>query len=288
MGHKIHPNAPRLGYIHDWQSKWFSLREMPALIGEDYKIRDLVNTRFKRAAVSWVGIERAGAFLRVNIHTARPGVVIGKKGADIEALRTDIEKLTGRKSYVNVMEIKEPELDANLVAEAVAIQIERRINHRRAIRRALERSRAAGALGIKIHVSGRLGGNEIARSEWQREGRVPLHTFSADIDYGFREAETQMGRIGVKCWIFKKQYFAKSPAELVKQLRREAPPPPQTPEGGAAPAAPAGEAPAVVPAAVEGVSVADMPIEPMPESVLEMPAETEQDFEQQENTDADA
>lgn len=221
MGQKVHPRAVRLGYIQDWQSKWFSFRDMPVLIGEDYQIRQLVQHRFQRAAVSWVGIERAGAFLRVNIHTARPGVVIGKKGVDIEALRAAIEKLTGRNSYVNVMEIKEPELDAGLVAEAVAVQIERRINHRRAMRRAIERTRGAGALGIKIQVAGRLGGGEYARTQWQRQGRVPLHTFSADIDYGFREARTQMGLIGVKVWIFKKQYFAKSPYEIIKQMRRE-------------------------------------------------------------------
>ncbi len=219
MGHKIHPKSVRLGYIQDWESKWFSLREMPALIGEDFKIRRLIRERFRMAAVSWVAIERAGAFLRVNIHTARPGVVIGKKGVDIEGIRTDIEALTGRKTFVNVIEIKEPELDPRLVAEAIAFQLEKRIAHRRAIRRAMERTMGSGALGIKVMVAGRLGGNEIARREWQREGRVPLHTFSADIDYGFIEANTSMGRIGVKVWIFRRQLFAKSPNELLKQLK---------------------------------------------------------------------
>ncbi|MBI4051213.1 MAG: 30S ribosomal protein S3 [Elusimicrobia bacterium] len=220
MGQKIHPRGIRLGYIQDWESKWFSLREMPALIKEDYQIRSLVKERFRSGAVSWVGIERAGSYLRVNIHTARPGVIIGKKGVDIEGLRTTIEQLTGRKSFINVMEIKEPELDARLVAEAIALQIERRVNHRRAIRRAMERTMQSGALGIKVKVSGRLGGAEIARKEWLREGRIPLHTFSADIDYGLTEAKTTMGRIGVKVWIFKKQYFTKSPKELLQEIRK--------------------------------------------------------------------
>jgi len=248
MGQKIHPKSVRLGYVQEWESKWFSLKDMPALIGEDYKIRHLVRERFRLAAVSWVGIERAGSYLRVNIHTARPGVVIGKRGADIESLRAQIEKLTSRKTFINVVEIKEPELDARLVAESIAMQLERRIAHRRAMRRAMERTMQAGALGIKIEIKGRIGGAEIARREWNREGRVPLHTFSADIDYGIVEARTMMGLIGVKVWIFKKQFFAKSPNELLKELRAEgrmieAPPVP-----AAAPAA-ASAAPAQAPAA---------------------------------------
>ncbi|MEK7657411.1 MAG: 30S ribosomal protein S3 [Elusimicrobiota bacterium] len=221
MGNKIHPRSVRLGYIQDWESKWFSLRDMPALIGEDFKIRRLVRDRFRLAAVSWVGIERAGSYLRVNIHTARPGVVIGKRGADIEAIRTQIEGLTNRKTFINVMEIKEPELDAHLVAEAIAMQLERRIAHRRAIKRAIERTMQAGALGIKVEVKGRLGGSEIARREWLREGRVPLHTFCADIDYGLVEGHTTMGLIGVKVWIFKKQFFAKSPKDLLNLAKKE-------------------------------------------------------------------
>ena len=220
MGQKIHPKSVRLGYIQDWESKWFSPREIPALIGEDFKIRNLVKTRFRTAAVSWVGIERAGSYLRVNIHTARPGVVIGKKGVDIESLRSAIEGITSRKTFINVMEIKEPELDARLVAEAIALQLEKRIAHRRAIKRAMERTMQAGALGIKVQAGGRLGGSEIARREWQREGRVPLHTFCADIDYGTAEAHTMMGLIGVKCWIFKKQLFAKSMKELLAAAKK--------------------------------------------------------------------
>ncbi|MBI4422684.1 MAG: 30S ribosomal protein S3, partial [Elusimicrobia bacterium] len=154
------------------------------------------------------------------IHTARPGVVIGKKGVDIESLRTAIEGITSRKTFINVMEIKEPELDARLVAEAIALQLEKRIAHRRAIKRAIERTMQAGALGVKVAVGGRLNGSEIARREWQREGRVPLHTFCADIDYGTAEAHTTAGLIGVKCWIFKKQLFARSMKELLAAAKK--------------------------------------------------------------------
>jgi small subunit ribosomal protein S3 len=222
MGHKIHPKSVRLGYIQDWESKWFSTRDMPALIGEDFKIRSLIKERFRLAAVSWVGIERAGSYLRVNIHTARPGVVIGKRGADIEGVRTKIEKLTSRKTFINVLEIKQPELDARLVGEAIAMQLERRINHRRAIRRGIERTMQAGALGVKVQVKGRLNGAEIARREWNLQGSVPLHTFSADIDYGLTEAYTTMGQIGIKVWIYKKQFFAKSAKELREQAEKQA------------------------------------------------------------------
>ncbi|HBL15687.1 MAG: 30S ribosomal protein S3 [Elusimicrobia bacterium GWA2_69_24] len=262
MGQKIHPKSVRLGYIQDWESKWFSLRDMPSLIGEDHKIREEIRRRFRMAAVSWVGIERAGTYLRVNIHTARPGVVIGKRGADIEAVRNEIEKLTKRKTFINVMEIKEPELDARLVGEAIAMQLERRIAHRRAIRRALERTMQAGALGVKVEVKGRLGGAEIARREWARKGRVPLHTFCADIDYGLTEAHTNMGLIGIKVWIFRKTYFAKSPKELLKEaeaLGQLAPMP--APEA----AAPAPVAVVAAPPAPAAVRRGDEKPEKMPE-----------------------
>ena len=215
MGQKCHPKSVRLGYTADWESRWFSLKDMPELIGEDYRIRAIIGEAFPQAAVRGVAIERAGSYLRVNIHTARPGVVIGKRGADIEATKDKIEKLTARKAYVNVVEIKEPELEAPLVARAIAAQLEKRVAHRRAMRRAMERSIEAGALGIKVMVSGRLNGAEIARREWAREGRVPLHTYSADIDYGTAEARTTAGAIGVKVWIFRKQHFVKSAKELL-------------------------------------------------------------------------
>lgn len=220
MGHKVHPKSLRLGYVQDWRSKWFSLRNMPEYIGEDFHIRSLIKDKFPMAAVSWVGLERAGSFLKVNIHTARPGLVIGKKGSDIEALKKDIESLTKNKVFVNVIEIKQPEIDAQLVAEAIAFQLEKRAHYASAIKRAMARAMASRALGIKIMVSGRLGGTEIARREWKREGRIPLHTFCADIDYGFSESSTISGKIGVKVWIFKKLHFAKSPSEIISELRK--------------------------------------------------------------------
>lgn len=220
MGHKVHPKSFRLGYVQDWESRWFAPRNMPALIREDHAIRGLVRERFRQAFVSWVGIERAGSYLRVNVHTARPGLVIGKKGADIEALRTSLEALTGNRTFVNVVEIKSPETDARLVAESIAMQLEKRAHYASALRRAIERGMSAGALGIKIMVSGRLGGAEIARREWKREGRIPLHTLCADIDYGTAEAYTAMGQIGVKVWIFKKLHFARSPREIIADIRK--------------------------------------------------------------------
>ena len=208
MGHKIHPRSIRLGYIQDWRSKWFAPKNMPALIMEDFQVRKLIDDKFKMAAVSYVGIERAGAFLRVNIHTARPGVVIGKKGADIEALRKEIEAKTGSKTFVNVIEIKNPETDAQLVAQNIAMQLEKRAHYGAAIKKAIEKALSGKALGIKIMVSGRLGGAEIARTEWNREGRVPLHTLCADFVYGLTEANTISGKIGIKVWIFMRTHFA--------------------------------------------------------------------------------
>lgn len=220
MGQKIHPKGLRLGYIQDWQSRWFSPKKMPELIGEDFEIRRIVMERFHLASVSWVDIERAGAYLKVTIHTARPGVVIGRKGADIENLKRDVERLTKRKVFINVSEIKIPELDPRLVGQSIAQQLEKRISFKRAIKRSMERTMGSGALGIKVMASGRLGGAEIARREWFHKGRMPLGTISADIDYGLTEALTSMGKIGIKVWIFKKLFFAKTPRELREQLQK--------------------------------------------------------------------
>jgi len=220
MGQKIHPRGIRLGYIQDWQSKWFSVHKMPELIGEDFEIRRMVRDRFQMASVSWVGIERAGSYLKLTIHTARPGIVIGRRGMDIESLKKDVEALTSRKVFINVSEIKIPEMDPRLVGQSIAQQLEKRMGHKKAIKRAMERTMGAGAQGIKVMVSGRLGGSEIARREWFRKGRVPLQTLSADIDYGLTEANTTMGKIGVKVWIFKKLFFAKTPRELMEQLKK--------------------------------------------------------------------
>lgn len=219
MGQKVHPKAVRVGYIRDWDSKWFSPREAPNFIEEDYRIRIYVKQKLKLAAVSRIGIERTGKYLRVNLYTARPGIVIGRKGQDIENVRSTIEGMTNRKTSINVMEIVHPEKDAQLVAEGVAMQLERQIGFRRAMKRSIERTMAAGAGGIKIQVSGRLGGAEIARTEWLKEGRLPLQTFRADIDYGFTEAHISMGLIGVKVWIFKEEMFIKTEKDLLEEVR---------------------------------------------------------------------
>lgn len=251
MGHKVHPKGIRLGYIKDWDSKWFNLRDMPALIEQDHKIRTFLRDRLKMAALSRVGIERRGSHVAINIYTARPGIVIGKKGSDIEGLRAAVEAITSQKTTINVMEIKRPELDAQLVSEGVAMQLEKQVGFRRAMKRAMERAMQGGALGIKVRVSGRLGGAEIARTEWMMEGRVPLQTFRADIDYGFTEAHITMGRIGVKVWIFRKELFKKTDADLMEEVRviekekleelaKQAEESPVSPEAGIADA-PAGE-----------------------------------------------
>ena len=219
MGQKIHPKSVRLGYIKDWDSKWFNLKEMPDFIEEDYKIRQFVKNKLQLAAVSKICIERAGKYLRVNIYTARPGIVIGKGGQGIESLRSELEEITTRKTFVNVMEIKRPELDAQLCAESIAMQLEKQVSYRRAMKRIMEKAMQSGALGIKMQVSGRLGGAEIARREWMREGRIPLQTFRADIDYGFAESFTTMGQIGCKVWIFKKELFKKTEKELMDEAK---------------------------------------------------------------------
>lgn len=219
MGQKVHPKGIRLGYIRDWDSKWFNLREMPDFIEEDHRIRQYLKNKLHLAAVSRIGIERAGKYLRVNVFTARPGIVIGKGGQGIENLRSDLEQVTGRKTFVNVMEIKKPELDAQLVAEGIALQLEKKVSYRRAMKRTIEKTMNAGAQGIKIMISGRLGGAEIARREWLKEGRIPLQTFRADIDYGFAESFTTMGQIGCKVWIFKKELFQKTEKELMEEAK---------------------------------------------------------------------
>ncbi|MDR1952639.1 MAG: 30S ribosomal protein S3 [Elusimicrobiota bacterium] len=221
MGHKINPKSLRLGYIRDWDSKWFNLKEMPAFIEEDRDIRIYVKDKLKQASVSKIEIERRGGnYLKVNIYTARPGIVIGKGGQGIETLKKEIEAMTGRKTFVSVMEIKRPEIDAQLAAESIAYQLEKQIAFRRAMKKTIEKAMMLGAFGIKVMVSGRLGGAEIARTEWLREGRIPLQTFRADIDYGFTEAYTTMGQIGVKVWIFKKEYFKKTIKDLISESKQ--------------------------------------------------------------------
>jgi small subunit ribosomal protein S3 len=211
MGQKVHPTGFRLGIVKDWTSTWYAnTKDYANFLHTDIKVREYLRKKLATASVSRIQIERPANNARIIIHTARPGIVIGKKGEDIERLRMDISKMMGVPAQVSVEEIRKPELDAYLVAESVAQQIERRIMFRRAMKRAVTNTMRLGALGIKINVSGRLNGAEIARSEWYREGRVPLHTLRADIDYGFAESHTTYGVIGIKVWIFKGEIFGKA------------------------------------------------------------------------------
>jgi len=204
VGQKVNPVGLRIGIIRDWESKWYAEKDFGALLMEDVRIRDFLKKKLKDAAVSHIEIERAANRVNVTIHTAKPGMVIGKGGAEVEALRHELVKLTnGKRVHINIAEIKHPELDAVLVAENIAQQLERRVSFRRAMKQAIQRTMRAGAKGIRTMVSGRLGGAEIARTEGYVEGTVPLHTLRADIDYGFAEAHTTYGRIGVKVWIYR-------------------------------------------------------------------------------------
>jgi small subunit ribosomal protein S3 len=222
MGQKVNPVGIRLGITKEWGSKWYAdSRTFPSYIEQDHRIREFLKNRLKDASVSRIQIERPAKRANITIHTARPGIVIGKKGEDIEKLRGDVAKLMEmpiQDVRLNISEIRKPELDAQLVAEGIAQQLERRVQFRRAMRRAVTNTMRIGAGGIKVKVSGRLNGAEIARSEWYREGRVPLHTFRADIDYGLAEARTTYGVIGVKVWVFRGEVFdsaeaASEPAE---------------------------------------------------------------------------
>ncbi len=202
MGQKIHPEGFRVGYIHDWKSNWYEDKNFADVLQEDLAIRDHIEGKLAHAGLSSITIERRGE-VAVDIHTARPGIVIGKSGSEVDALRKELHKLTGSPVKVNIREVKRPELDAKLVAQSIAEQLQNRVAFRRAMKRALTSAMRSGAKGVKVQVSGRLGGAEMARTESYSDGRVPLHTLRADIDYGFFEARTTTGRIGVKCWINK-------------------------------------------------------------------------------------
>ncbi len=203
MGQKIHPEGFRVGYIHDWKSNWFNEREFSDYLQEDLAIRDHIDRKLSHAGLSDITITKQRGEVTVDIHTARPGIVIGKSGAEVDALRRELHALTKKPVKVNIREIKRPELDAKLVAQSIAEQLQNRVAFRRAMKRALTSAMRSGAKGVKVQVSGRLGGAEMARTEGYSDGRVPLHTLRADIDYGFVEASTTTGRIGVKCWINK-------------------------------------------------------------------------------------
>jgi small subunit ribosomal protein S3 len=211
MGQKVHPTGIRLGIVKDWTSKWYaSSKEFPDLLNTDIAVRDFLKHRLSQASVSRIQIDRPAKNAHITIHTARPGVVIGKKGEDIDALRGEVARRMGIPVHISIEEIRKPELDAQLVAEGIAQQLERRIMFRRAMKRAVQNAMRLGAEGVKVNVAGRLNGAEIARSEWYREGRVPLHTLRADIDYGFAEARTTYGVIGVKVWICKGEVFGEA------------------------------------------------------------------------------
>jgi small subunit ribosomal protein S3 len=225
MGQKVHPEAMRVGYIHDWKSNWFNERNFAEYLAEDIKIREHIVNKLAHAGLSDITIRKDANDLEVNIHTARPGIVIGKSGAEVDALRRDLHRMTQKQIKVNILEIKRPELDAKLVAQSIAEQLQNRVAFRRAMKRALTSAMRSGAKGVKVQVSGRLGGAEMARTESYSDGRVPLHTMRADIDYGFYEARTTFGRIGVKCWVNKGEIMPEgyTGADLTDM---SAPPPP--------------------------------------------------------------
>jgi len=216
MGQKVHPRGFRLGVIEHSDSKWFARRDYRELLHEDLKLRKFLKERLYHAGISKVEIERAANKAKINIFTARPGIVIGKKGAEIEKLKSELGRLTQKETFINIHEVRRPDLDAQLVAENVALQLERRVAFRRAMKEAVSRGMRMGAQGIKVHCSGRIGGAEIARSEWYREGRVPLHTLRADISYGLAEAKTTYGVIGVKVWVFRGEILTRHQEEQQK------------------------------------------------------------------------
>ena len=223
MGQKVNPIGLRLGINRTWDSRWYASREYGQLLHADLRLRSYLRKRLQQAGVSRVVIERPAKRARVTIHTARPGVVIGKKGQDIEKLRTDLTRMTGADVHLNIMEIRKPEIDARLVAEAIAQQLQRRVAFRRAMKRAVQSAIRLGAQGIRINCSGRLGGAEIARMEWYREGRVPLHTLRADIDYGEATAKTTYGTCGVKIWVFKGEIMAHDPMAQDRRTSDQSP-----------------------------------------------------------------
>jgi small subunit ribosomal protein S3 len=212
VGQKVHPIGFRLGVIRSWESKWYEEKNYAAWLHEDIKIREFVKEKLGQAGISKIEIERAADKIKVNVHTARPGIVIGKRGAGIETIKKDLQALTPNEVYLNVVEVRKAETDAQLVAENIAQQLERRIAFRRAMKKAVQTSLKFGAKGIRVACAGRLGGSEMARYEWYREGRVPLHTLRADIDYGFAEAKTTYGKIGVKVWIMRGEVLPTSSA----------------------------------------------------------------------------
>ena len=217
MGQKVHPTGFRLGFNKTWRSRWYAEKEYANLLHEDLRLKKDLKKRFAHAGVSRVEVERAANKLKISIFTSRPGIIIGRKGQEVDKLKQEIQKKTGKEVFINIQEILKPELDAQLVSESVALQLEKRIAFRRAMRKAVDAALRFGAKGIKVRVSGRLNGAEIARSEWYLHGQLPLHTLRSDIDYGFHEAKTSFGQIGVKCWIYKGELDAPRPLKSALQ-----------------------------------------------------------------------
>ena len=223
MGQKVHPESLRVGYIHDWKSNWFNERNFADYLDEDRRIREHITDRLAHAGLSEITIRKNANEVEVNIHTARPGIVIGKSGSEVDALRKHLHKLTNKQIKVNILEIKRPELDAKLVAQSIAEQLQNRVAFRRAMKRALTSAMRSGAKGVKVQVGGRLGGAEMARSEGYSDGRVPLHTLRADIDYGVATAKTTYGTCGVKVWIFKGEILTHDPQAQDRRAAEQAP-----------------------------------------------------------------
>ena len=221
MGQKVNPIGLRLGINRTWDSRWFADGDYAKQLHEDFRIRDFLKKRLAQAGISRVVVERPAKKARISIYSARPGVIIGKKGQDIDALKTELKKMTGSEVHLNIVEVRKPEIDALLVAESIAQQLERRVSFRRAMKRSVQSAMRQGAEGIRINCSGRLGGAEIARVEWYREGRVPLHTLRADVDYGVATAHTTYGACGIKVWIFKGEILAHDPMAQDKRLSEQ-------------------------------------------------------------------
>src|SRR5438067_836639 len=236
MGQKVHPESIRVGYIHDWKSNWFNEKNFSDYLYEDVQIRKHILGRLAHAGLSDITIKKNATEVDVNINTARPGIVISKSGSEVDQLRRDLHRITGKQVKVNILEIKRPELDARLVAQSIAEQLQNRVAFRRAMKRALTSAMRSGAKGVKVQVSGRLGGAEMARTEGYSDGRVPLHTLRADIDYGFHEAATTTGRIGVKCWVNKGEIMPKGFAQDLTELEA----PQQVGRGPGGPGGPGG------------------------------------------------
>ncbi|MGZ5367808.1 MAG: 30S ribosomal protein S3 [Aeromicrobium sp.] len=277
MGQKINPHGFRLGISTDHKSRWYADKLYKSYVGEDVQIRKMLTKGMDRAGISRVEIERTRDRVRVDIHTARPGIVIGRRGAEADRIRGDLEKLTGKQVQLNILEVKNPEVDAQLVAQGVAEQLSGRVQFRRAMRKAMQTTMRSGAKGIRIQCSGRLGGAEMSRSEFYREGRVPLHTLRADVDYGFYEAKTTFGRIGVKVWIYKGEVARTRAEREVEAAKRAAAPGRSRPArgGGRRPERPARtEEAAAAPAAVTEAPATEGSADPVAAAPAAAPATT--------------